>query len=295
MMELLDIQLRKVSNAMKRVFGALLVIAFMQAFAQTSFAENLSPEQLFNAQAQIQKFHQQRRNDPNGKQPLLYINGRYTGNNPGLKAQIELEERLGLSISESIGYREEVEPIFEEVKFYEMPIKNTMQSNMESVLHGVTVVLPPKYDLHGYEIRRYMAKIAGPDVLADQKKLAAQVANTKRAKIVLNDWEEKLSARLQKVEEQIEADDTIDGTTRSNFKYNKGRMRAFLVEAHSWIDNNQKMLEFLFEIYGAYTYEDPAINFARQEDLDKFKSLFNARQKSVEIMQEYVPFRMMIY
>lgn len=279
----------------KRLNIALIALC---AFIQPVFAQYGQPSvdvQEIQAQQKINRLHEQRRQSENGNEPIMMLNGRDTGNNPYLRTQLEMERRLGKHISEGYGYRSGTEPSFPEIKFYKYPEPSTLSARIETIVHGLTISLPPEYDLYGYELRRYMSTIAGSEAMNSKKRLAAEIANTKRAKIILEHWGKEITAYIDKLGAEIEADDSIDSATRTSFKFKSGKAKAFLVEANSWVDNNQAMLEALYEMWGVYEYRDPSINFRNQEDLNKYARLFRAREKSLRLMHEYPPFRMMIY
>ena len=243
----------------------------------------------------IHKYHEMRATSPQGREPLVYVNGRPLGNNPQLRAQIDIERTYGKEISKLIGYDIDTEPTIPQIQFYKAEEAHTLGQRVDKLLHGVTVILPPQYDMYGYEIRRYMSSIAGEEVLSDPHRLAKEVANSQRAEIILEHWDKIIRAEIKEIETILETDETVDPTMRNNFKFKSGKAKAFLIEADSWISNNKKMLEMLFDARNKYEYIEPRINFASEEDAKKFLNLFRARQKSLEIMHEYPPFRAMIY
>lgn len=293
MMVLQDLQLHRVS---KRFYITLFVVCFL--ISQPVLAQYGQPSlsvQKKQAQQQISNLHERRRESESGNEPIMMLNGIDTGNNPHLRAQLELERRLGKEISEGYGYRRASEPSFPQIQFYKYPDPPTLSARIETLVHGVTVSLPPEYDMYGYELRRYMSAIAGPEVMSSKKRLAAEIANTKRAKIMLEHWGKEITANIDALGAEIEDDDNIDSAARISFRFKSGKAKAFLVEANSWVDNNQRMLEALYEMWGVYEYNDPSINFGHEEDLGKYARLFRAREKALRLMHEYPPFRMMIY
>jgi len=293
MMVFQDLQLPKVSKRLNITLLILLLFLSQPVIAQ--YAQPSLDTQQKIAQQQISRLHEQRNKSEQGNEPLMMLNGVYTGNNPHLKSQLELEKRHGKEVSEGYGYRSGTEPSFPQIQFYEYPEPSILTAQIETLLHGITVSLPPKYDMYGYELRRYMSEVAGVEVMVSQKRLAEEVANTKRAKIILEHWGKNIMANIDALGTIIEADDNIDPAARTSYKYYSGRAKAFILEANSWVDNNQAVLELLFEISRQYEYRDPYINFVSQKDLNNFARLFRAREKSLRIMQEYPPFRMMIY
>lgn len=243
----------------------------------------------------MDRLDRMRQNNPAGNQPILKLNGRDTGNNPMLRNQLRLLEDMGDDVADGYGFSPDREPTFSQIQFYKEKPITTLNGRIDALLHGVTVMLPPEYDLYGYEIRRYMAKIAGPKVITDRKRLAQEITNIRRARVVLDYWQKTLEKEIKEIESIIESNKDIDGSTRSSFKFKRGKVRAMMVEARSWIDNNENMLQMLFDNFGRYTFKEPSFDFRDRETLNKFASLFEARQKSLEIMHAYAPFRMMIY
>ena len=291
MMVFQDLQSHKVNNTFKT---ALLSVVCL-FLAQPSYAQYGLNAQQKQAQKQISQLHDRRNNSEQGNEPLMYLNGFYTGNNPHLKTQLDLERRLGKEISEGYGYRSVSEPSFPEIKFFKYPAPATLSARIDTILHGVTVSLPPEYDLYGYELRRYMSRIAGPEAMASTERLAAEIANAKRAKIILEYWGKEITGLIDELGAEIEADDNIDSATRTSYRFKSGKAKAFLVEANSWVDNNQAFLEALYAMRGSYEYIDPSINFRDEEDLKEFTRLFRAREKALSFIHAYPPFRMMAY
>jgi len=293
MMVFQDLQLLKVSSRLSVLLAVIFFLLPQSVGAQ--YEQPSLDAQQQQAQQRISILHDQRNKSEHGNEPLMMLNGVYTGNNPPLKTQLELESRYGKEISEGYGYRSGLEPKFQQIQFYKYPEPTILTAKIEALLHGITVSLPPEYDMYGHELRRYMSAIAGPEVMSDKKRLAEEIANTKRAKIILEYWTKEITDNIDKLATEIEADEAVDPAARTSFKYNSGRAKAFIIEANSWVDNNQAMLEALFEMWSGFEYREPSINFGSQKDLNNYARLFRAREKSLRIMQEYPPFRMMIY
>ncbi|MFK7840100.1 MAG: hypothetical protein AB8B83_07185 [Bdellovibrionales bacterium] len=271
--------------------GMCVIITPTSAMAQQSDNQRLRELMI----ERFHRMHEMRAKNPQGREPLVYFNGKYLGNNTQLMAQINLERSQSNNVPQGFGYMIDTEPVIREIKFFKPEEPKTLTQRIDALLHGVTVTLPHEYDVYGYEIRRYMSSIAGPEVLADPKRLAKELANAERAKIVFDHWQKKLLAQMNELEKIIEEDRNIEPTTRTTFRFKSGKVRAFITETNSWISNNHKMLEFLFERRNQYKYTHPKINFSTREDANRFLDIFRARQKSVELMHEYAPFRSMIY
>lgn len=291
MMVFQDLLLRKV-NSYKVI---AITVCLCLLLSTTVHAQKPLDSRQKHAQKQVSQLYEQRLNSESGNEPLMMLNGVHTGNNPLLQRHLDLEKRYGREISEGYGYWIGTEPRFAQIKFFKLDEPATLSQRVDAVLYGVTVSLPPEYDMYGYEMRRYMSAISGPEVLVSRKRLAAEIANTQRAKIMLEHWEKELTEYMNKIAAEIEADDQIDSATRTSFRFKSGKVRAFMIEANSWVDNNQAMLQMLYDAWGVYEYRDPYINFKNKADLDRFAKLFRAREKSLQIIKEYPPFRMMVY
>ena len=251
-------------------------------------------------QKQMDQLQKQLKSNPNGGEPLLYLRGQYTGNNPNLRALYDLQTRLSKSDEDydpaQYGFAFAAEPTIPQVKFLKIDAPKTLYARIDHLLHGITIMLPPEHDKYGYEIRRYMVAIGGREVFADKQRLAKEIANTKRARIILNYWSKALYAEMREIQSLIESGErNITPSIRTDFKVKSGKAKAFIIEASSWIDNNRKMLEMLHANFDDYEQKDIMLNFREREVLNRFKNLYRARQKSLKILQNYAPFRVMVY
>ena len=190
-----------------------------------------------------------------------------------------------------------MEPKIDAVQFLKIEEPRSLKERVDTLLYGVYTDIPPEYDHFGYELRRYMAHIAGPEVLGDPIRLRAELANVKKAQIIFDYWRKDLITKIKAIEATIEADPSVSSSIRTTFKYNSGVVNAFLTECKSWLDNNEAVLKFLVNASEAevYTYEDPLITFDTREDKNAFMSLFRAQQQSVKNINEYAPFMQMVY
>ena len=64
-----------------------------------------------------------------------------------------------------------VEPNIEKVTFLKIDPPRSIKDRVNRLLHGLYTDIPPEFDHYGYEIRRYMAHIAGPNVLSNPERL----------------------------------------------------------------------------------------------------------------------------
>lgn len=186
------------------------------------------------------------------------------------------------------------EPSLSPIQFYALEPPKTLMLRIEALAHGITMSLPPEYDYYGYELRRYMAAIAGPDVLGDVARLQVEIANTKRAAIVLQRWEEALNKEIRAIEAEIEEHDA-DTPARTRFKSNKAKIYSFTRDCKAWIEANDNMLQFLSDLRGEYEYRAPNFNFAEAEALATFAALYDTRDQALQRMHDYTPFRVMVY
>lgn len=187
------------------------------------------------------------------------------------------------------------EPEFEPIKYLKLEPPASLNDRIERLIHGIAVDMPPPYDHFGYEIRRYMASVAKPEVLASQNNIKGQIKNIKNAEIILKYWKDAHQKEIAEIEAEIEKRDTSP-STRSIFKYHRGIAEAFFVEAQSWMFNNRKTLEMMLELGpNAFRLSDSTFSFQDRKQLSKFLSHFKAQQQALTQIQEYTPFRMMVY
>ncbi|MCC6598447.1 MAG: hypothetical protein IT559_06625 [Alphaproteobacteria bacterium] len=187
------------------------------------------------------------------------------------------------------------DPVFEPVTYLKVAPPGSLNERIERLLYGISTDVPPVYDHYGYEIRRYMAAVAGPKILGSPDNIAAQIRNIDNAKIVARYWREALSNEMNEIEKQIDAEDAAT-SARSAFKFNKSVTQAFFSELESWMNNNRMALDILYKIgLENYSYTDPVLSFRNREDLSYFYSLYQAREKALTQIKKYTPFRMMIY
>ncbi|MGB0720307.1 MAG: hypothetical protein ACPGRX_07525 [Bdellovibrionales bacterium] len=186
------------------------------------------------------------------------------------------------------------EPDFPEIQFFALDPPKTLNEKIEALLYGITIDLPPQYDVYGYEIRRSMAHIGAEKTLSDPKAVHQALLDTQRAGLLLDEWNKKRIEEMRDIEKTLE-ETGADYTQRSAFKYNRGQVQAFMIETRSWIENNRKLLALLHNAGEEVEYVNGRINFRNPDDLKKFAKTYEARQKSLQQLHTYPLFRMMVY
>lgn len=199
------------------------------------------------------------------------------------------------NLPRELDYAPPAEPNISPVSFLKIEKAYTVQGRIEQLLHGIVVDVPPEYDHYGYEMRRYMASVAGPQVLGNPQRLEEELSNIHRARIILQYWRKKLEGDMAALEKEVEGPD-VSPSYKTGFKYNKGVVLAFFAECGSWLDNNENVLKYLLDVGpDAYSYKDPSMSFEDKAQRAKFVSLYESRERALKQMQDYTPFRIMIY
>ena len=210
----------------------------------------------------------------------------------------EPQVKIGKSFDPFTGlpYEPSAEPDFVQVEFLKIDPPKTLQERVDRLIQGIYVDIPPEIDHYGYEVRRYMAHVGNVDILKDRSRLEKEINNIKMANIILKYWRKELSKEISSLQEAIEAGDVLS-QTRTSFRYNSGIVRAFFTELQGWLNNNENLLMFLWNKKGAYGYRDRtlSITFDKAEDFKEFKKLYKMQNDSLEHVNEYAPFMMMVY
>lgn len=191
-------------------------------------------------------------------------------------------------------YEPPVEPNIPPVKFLKPDPPASLRERVEQLLYGIKVDIPPEYDHFGYEMRRYMAHVAGPDVLGNETRLQEELKNIRKAKIILKFWREELFKQMSALEKDIAAQKP-SADVLTGFKYNSGIARAFLAECQAWLDKNEAMLQYLADRQGLYEFKYPEFTFQKVEDRMGFATRFKAAREARDIINDYVPFAIMVY
>jgi len=187
------------------------------------------------------------------------------------------------------------EPRIDPVTFLQPEPPASLSRRVEALVHGINTDIPPEFDHYGYEIRRYMAHIGGPEVYKDAQAQEKALADIGRAEIILRYWREALSKEIDGVGKAIEEGGAGTRPLKTKFKYNSGVVKAFFTEAQNWIDNNKALVEFLSQRHGHYKFKYPYITFFDARDMRTFAALLTAREKSRQQVAEYLPFGIMVY
>lgn len=195
---------------------------------------------------------------------------------------------------DDMNIEEPPEPFFEKIKFLEKQPADSLAQRVDRLVHGITIDIPPEYDHYGYEIRRYMSDLLTPSDLNDPEKLMEKIVNVKKAKIILDYWKKAINEEKKAIEAKIK-NENVPSSVITSFRFNVGNADKFLADAHMWIDSNQEFLEFLQENQNQYYVQYPFYEIESDTVRSKFKRLYESRQRGLEAIIEYSPFRAMIY
>lgn len=177
-------------------------------------------------------------------------------------------------------------------------LKNTpvigLGERVERLIQGITLDIPPEYDIYGYEIRRYMAHAGNPKIYTDEDYLIDQIRNVRKARIILRYWQEYLANEVDEIEKLIEDQDS-SSSIRTSFRQNKAIVRSFMVAAQGWLDSNERLLMNVFDTFGYVTVDYPELIFLRPHQRIDFYNLFVARQSKLKEIHKYTAFSTMPY
>ncbi|MGB4107182.1 MAG: hypothetical protein WBK55_05230 [Alphaproteobacteria bacterium] len=191
-------------------------------------------------------------------------------------------------------YTPPAEPYLSPVKFLKQDPPVSLNERVERLLHGIKVDISPEYDHYGYELRRYMAHVSGPQVFNNEAKIKEELSNIRKAEIILQYWRQEMMRESGEIAKIIEEKNSPTNT-RTSFKYNSGSALAFLSECHTWIQKNKELLEFLLEKQGLYSFDGEKFMFKSNKDRDVFAAKFTAAIQARTYINEYVPFAGMVY
>ncbi len=196
--------------------------------------------------------------------------------------------------SSGTGYLSPVEPEYPPITFYKQKPPTNLRERIDRLLYGMKVDVPPEYDHYGYEIRRYMAHVAGPEVIGDSERMAEELRNISNAQTILDYWRRSIALESRAIGEEIDRVNA-SSTIRSSFKFNRGLTDAFFTECQTWIEKNRDLLVFMQEQYGAYSLKEGALEFNETKPYKEFIAIYKAAIKSRGYINEYTPFAAMIY
>lgn len=186
------------------------------------------------------------------------------------------------------------EPVLPRVTFLDFDRPGHLQGQIESLVHGITIGLPPEYDHYGYELRRYMKSVGNFDIYKNNISLQEQKTNIAKAQIIFKHWRHKLNTDMRDIANRIR-DENGDSKARTTFKLNAGLIKAFMIEMQSWLNANEALLQFLDNSQGAYRLDGGEIGFESSGDRAMFASLYAAREKARQQIYKYDPFRIVVY
>jgi hypothetical protein len=186
------------------------------------------------------------------------------------------------------------EPHIPQVEFYEFDKPTHLQGQVESLVHGIIIGLPPEYDHFGYEIRRHMKSIGNYDIYTKEEVVHEQLVNVKKARVIFKHWQDQLNKELDSVKTRIDGE-SAEPKTRTTYKVNAGHLRAFMIELQSWINANEAFLNFIKTNQADIKLDGDDIRFADNQQRDAFLSLYGAREKALVRMHRYDPFKVMVY
>lgn len=186
------------------------------------------------------------------------------------------------------------ELILPEVKYYGFDRPSHLQGLAESLVHGITINLPPEYDHYGYELRRHMKSVGNYSIYTNQQALDLQRRNIEKSHIIFKYWRQKINADLLEVKNRIDKENG-DSKARTTYKLNTAIVKAFMVETQVWINANEALLNFIAERRRSITFSKGRIRFDSTKDQELFLSLYATREKARREMYKYDPFRGMVY
>jgi hypothetical protein len=209
---------------------------------------------------------------------------------------VNFEKRAGM---ESLRKKAELylgptEPDFPKVKFVTFDAPYHLQGRAESLVHGITIGLPPEYDHYGYEIRRYMQSVGNFQIYTDPAYLQEQLKRVYKAQVVYKYWKEKMINDIAQLEEDVQRENA-SSKTRSTLKLNASMVSSFMTELENWLRANQDFLEFLVRTNGLYKLEESTLAFKDPADRAFFVTLYGARKNARQHIVKYLPFRAMVY
>ncbi|MGH1398511.1 MAG: hypothetical protein ACRBCT_04780 [Alphaproteobacteria bacterium] len=219
--------------------------------------------------------------------PVFYLDGERAQQQLHLQAAKREEAGKEIKI-------ERYEPELPQIQFYDLEPPKTLQTRIESLIHGIGLSLPPEYDYYGYEIRRYMATVGNDAVFSDSDKLSEAIMAIRRAKLVLEKWKGVLNTRIKALQDEVEQ--TNSGSPeRINFKFKRAEAQKFLNDCDQWITANEEMLLILAKNFKRYRYIAPVFDFRDADTLAAFIEAHATRDEALTAIHEYTPFRLMIY
>ncbi len=186
-------------------------------------------------------------------------------------------------------------PYFPEVTYQRPPVPQTVSEQVSSVKYGIDIIIDPKYDHYGYEIRRFMVGVLNPEVYTDLEKINDELFNIEKAKIVAEYWSKHIRIEAKEIKENIEKSSASNNQVQRILGHNLATANIFFADLNQWIQSNKKNLDFLKEHYGQYGFEDPVIVFDDVKKQREFEDLLKDQQAKLDKIRAYGPFTNMPY
>ena len=187
-----------------------------------------------------------------------------------------------------------VAPTFEAVDYNSPEESKIIESQIDSLLFGLNSYIAPEFDVYGHEIRRYMVRTIEPSQMNNPAEVLAQYRNVRRAGIIAEQWQQDMSAKLEKISVDIEASGSM-ARMRSKLTYNQNIIDQFFKDLNAWVSANQDAVEFYFRNQGEFEVVYPLYYFMNFGDKEEFMQIYIDREKALAEMQKYLPFAKMIY
>lgn len=187
-----------------------------------------------------------------------------------------------------------IEPNIIETKFLQAAPPRNILERIERLRQGIDVDIPPQYDVYGYEIRRYMAHIGNTRIYSDEAFLIEQMKNVKKAGVILEYWQKHLDDEIDAIELEIKETEP-SSSAWTIFRENRKSVRAFIVDARSWVDSNERFLQNVYDNFGDLKLEYPDLHFSLKGARIDFYNLLRVRQVNTREIRKYQAFSMMVY
>lgn len=187
------------------------------------------------------------------------------------------------------------EPNILQVTFLKIPDVPSVEGRIDRLLQGITVDLPPEFDHYGYEIRRYMSRIGNAGIYEDDKRLIEEIANVKKARVIVSYWQKALDKEMKEIDLALEKKPATAAVLNA-YKQNKSTVRSFLVSLQGWVDSNERFLTYAYETKDEYENYYPEIVFTVQNgDIVDFYNAMLLKQTKLKMIRKYPPFTLMVY
>lgn len=190
-----------------------------------------------------------------------------------------------------------LEPNIGQIDFRKIPEVVEIPDRIASLIHGITIDIPPEYDHYGYEIRRYMSRAGNLRVFEDREYLVEQIKNVRKAKVIAKFWSDLLKKEIDEIEQVIDQDTDrkISFASKTAFKQNKRTTETFLISLDNWLVTNEDYLLFILDNPDRYVVNYPSILIGEESVRVPFYNKTLLRQTRLKEIKEYLPFSIMAY